>query len=81
METKQTAVEWFFERLWETPKDKLNWYAILEQAKLMEKKQIMEAQVDMYNTLNKYAMGIQYCNHKEVSEKYSQEYYNETYEK
>lgn len=47
---KQTsAVEWLFEKLWEEPKDKLTWYSILEQAKEMEKEQIIntfkEAQV------------------------------------
>jgi hypothetical protein len=40
---KQTATEFLFEKLWETPKDKLTWNAILEQAKEMEKQQIMEA--------------------------------------
>ena len=39
MENKQTAVEWLFKQLWETPKDKFTWYAILEQAKEMEKEQ------------------------------------------
>jgi hypothetical protein len=34
---KQTAVEWLFEQLWETPKDKLNWHTILKKAKEMEK--------------------------------------------
>ena len=36
---QQTAVEWLFEQLWNTPKDKLNWYAILQQAKEIEKQQ------------------------------------------
>ena len=36
---KQTAVEYLFEQLWETPKDKLTWYSILEKAKQMENKQ------------------------------------------
>ena len=40
---KQTAVEYLFEQLWETPKDKFNWYSILEKAKEMEKEQIIEA--------------------------------------
>lgn len=40
---QQTAVEFLFEQLWETPKDKLNWYAILNKAKSMEKEQIMDA--------------------------------------
>ena len=40
---KQTAVEWLFEKLWNTDKDKFTWYAILKQAKEMEKDQIIEA--------------------------------------
>jgi hypothetical protein len=36
---KQTAVEYLFEQLWDTPKDKLTWYSILKKAKEMEKKQ------------------------------------------
>ena len=40
---KQTAVEYLFYKLWDTPKDKLNWYAILNKAKEIEKKQIIEA--------------------------------------
>ena len=36
---KQTLVEWLFEKLWETPKDKFTWHSILEQAKQMEKEQ------------------------------------------
>ena len=40
---KDTAVEWLFQQLWETPKDKFTWYSILEQAKQMEKEQIIDA--------------------------------------
>ena len=40
---KQTAVDWLFNRLWETPKNKLTWYSILEEAKQREKEQIQEA--------------------------------------
>jgi hypothetical protein len=39
---KQTATEYLFEKLWETPKDKLTWNAILEQAKEIDKKQRIE---------------------------------------
>ena len=28
-----TPVDWLFQQLWDTPKDKLNWHALLEQAK------------------------------------------------
>ena len=40
---KQTAVEYLFQQLWDTPKDKLTWYAILKQSKAMEKDQIKDA--------------------------------------
>jgi hypothetical protein len=39
----QTATNWLFKQLWEEPKDKMVWYAILEQAKQMEKEQIINA--------------------------------------
>ena len=38
----KTPTEWLFEELWETPKDKLTWYAILAKAMEMEKAQIIE---------------------------------------
>jgi len=43
MNTKTTAVEFLFDKLWEMPKDKFNWNAILEIAKQMEQYQIEEA--------------------------------------
>ena len=43
---KQTAVEWLFQKLWDEPKNKLTWYAILKQAKQMEKEQIKKAHDD-----------------------------------
>jgi hypothetical protein len=62
---KQTATQWLFEQLWETPKDKLNWYAILYQAKEMEKEQ-------MIGTFNEGALdGLQL----------GEQYYNETFGK
>ena len=39
----QTSVEWLFQQLWETPKDKFTWHSILEQAKQMENEQIIDA--------------------------------------
>ena len=38
---KQTAVDWLFEQLWETQKDKLTWYAVLYQSKEIEKEQMI----------------------------------------
>lgn len=40
---KETAVDYLFQRLWNTPKDKLTWYKILVDAKVIEKEQIKEA--------------------------------------
>jgi hypothetical protein len=65
---KQTAVDWLFNRLWETPKDKLTWYAILEEAKKREKMQIERANLHGASAtiLHKFELG---------------KYYKETYEK
>jgi hypothetical protein len=43
---KQTATDWMFDQLWETPKDKLAWFKILMDAKEMEKEQIEDAYWD-----------------------------------
>ena len=40
---KQTAVDWLFTKLWDTPKDKFEWHTILEEAKQREKMQIERA--------------------------------------
>jgi hypothetical protein len=34
-----TATQWLFDKLWDTPKDKFTWYAILKEAEEMEEKQ------------------------------------------
>lgn len=39
---KQTAVEWLFKKIWDTQKDKLTWYSILNQALEKEKDQIKD---------------------------------------
>jgi hypothetical protein len=68
MEKKQTAVEWLFEKLWNEPKDKLTWYAILKQAKEMEKEDIVDS----------YIMGSYDLAAKEFR---PEQYYNEIYGK
>ena len=55
---KQTATEWLFKQLWEEPKDKITWNAILMKAKEMEKEQIENA----YNVGNPYKTAEQYYN-------------------
>jgi hypothetical protein len=66
---EQTAVEWLFEKLWETPKDKFNWYLIFGQAKQMEKEQIIDA----------YDAGLFDGSMDDVNDRIYKQYYNETY--
>lgn len=56
---KQSSVEFLFDKLWDTPKDKIEWNAILQQAKEIHKKEIMNAyvygaayQIDIKNGLS-----------------------------
>ena len=64
----KTPTQWLFEKLWETPKDKLTWYAILAQAKEMEKAQIKNAYVKGQIDCEIFTM-----------ESESEQYYNETF--
>jgi hypothetical protein len=38
-----TSIEFLFNELWETSKDKLEWHSILEKAKEMHKQEIIDA--------------------------------------
>ena len=70
----KTAVEYLFEKLWNTDKDKFTWYAILKQAKEMEKEQIKDAHYDgKGNGIN---ISHSLSRTKEIS---ADEYYNETF--
>jgi hypothetical protein len=70
---KQTAVEYLFEQLWETPKDKLTWHSILEQAKAMEKEQIIDAHRHGFTEGTCFGATTIY---KFIS---AEQYYNETF--
>jgi hypothetical protein len=75
-EKQQTAVEWLYEHILLTPLDIRSINKCLEQAKEMEKEQIINAREDgflwgMRNTNNFYA--------DKVIE--SEQYYNETFNK
>jgi hypothetical protein len=63
---KQTATEWLFERIWVTPKDRLDWNALLKQAIEMEKQQIIDAWIVSDNPLQRME---------------AEKYYNVTYKK
>lgn len=64
--SNKSSIEWLFQKLWDTPIDKLNWYAILEQAKEMHKQEI----------INAYTSG----EHQQGFEDEAEQYYNETFE-
>jgi hypothetical protein len=75
---KESATDWLFSQLWETPKDKFIWQSILKEAKYLEAEQIREAHFtgsghNSFKELNLRA--------KEVSNSYekARDYYNETY--
>jgi hypothetical protein len=69
---KQTATDWMFDQLWETPKDKLAWFKILMDAKEMEKEQILDVWIDAYTTNMK---AVTRCNFT----MWANNYYNENY--
>jgi len=66
---KQTAIDWMFSQLWDTPKDKFTWQSILKEAKKKEKKQIQDAYIS-----GVFIVG--FFNR----ESNSKQYYQETYE-
>jgi hypothetical protein len=70
---KQTATEFLFEKLWNEPKDKLTWHSILNQAKEMEKQQIIDACDVGFDDGCGFIEDIKY--------KDGEQYYKETYDK
>jgi hypothetical protein len=46
---KETATEWLFNKLWDEPRDKFNWFVLLKKAEKMEKEQIEDAYQQGYN--------------------------------
>ena len=72
-ETQQTPVEKLFHKLWDTPKDKFTWYALLKEAKELEKEGMISfTQEYIYDEL------WVNCNTIE-SDSTVEQYYNETY--
>lgn len=65
---KQTATEWIFKQLWEEPKDKFTWNAILSKAKEMEKEQIIDAYIEA-------------SEHPALIIDDAEQYYNQTFKK
>jgi Mor family transcriptional regulator len=68
---KQTSVDFLFERLWNTPKDKWEWNAVLKEVKEMHKQEMKDAAL---NDVTKNA-GL-----RKIFEKQFEEYYTNTFE-
>ena len=69
-----TSIEWLFNELWETPKDKLTWHIIFKKAKEMHKQEI----------INTYRDGRSDQQSERPSKFYnrmSEQYYQETFKK
>ena len=60
----KTPVEWLFEQLWDTPKDKFEWHLLKERALKMEKERMKEAWDD---------------GHDSFSSRTAEDFYNETF--
>jgi hypothetical protein len=74
---KETAVEFLYEALWEAGKDKFIWQIILQQAKEMEKEQMEELALYIYE----YSVT---CLEERINpdgKKKFEQYYNETFGK
>lgn len=71
-----SATEWLFKQLWDTPKDKLTWYALLKEANEMHEQQ-------MIDFTDSYILECLTCsyNGEPTSLKETEEYYKETFGK
>ena len=73
---KQTSVEQLFHKLWDTPKDKLTWYAILEKHIAMHK----EEELELINFTSKiFELSKSNFNYTLLTNEEILELYNETY--
>ena len=70
-----TSIEWLFNELWETSKDKLTWHSVLNKAKEMHNQEITTAfDEGQEHDLNLYR-------YKGSSKFYAEQYYQETFKK
>jgi hypothetical protein len=67
----KTAVDYLFEKLWATPKDKFTWQMILQEAKKKEKRQIIKSHIDAFDNI--------VVDFKK--QEFAEQYYQETFEK
>ncbi len=64
---KENSIDYLFQQLWDRPKDKLTWYAILKEAKEKHEQEIIDARQSGIDAT---------INGKSIS---NIDYYNETF--
>lgn len=80
MAKKQTAVEWLYEQIKFIDKDTYNELELkFQQAKEMEKEQMICAQMDMFFQACEQPYGITYLISRDNAEEWAEQYYYETY--
>lgn len=67
--SKQSSVQWLFQKLWDTPKDKLEWQSIFLMAHEMHKEEI----------INSYQAGDGDAYNLDETRDFGEQYYNETF--
>jgi hypothetical protein len=72
---QKTAVEWLLNEFTNSNYG----VEVGEQAKEMEKQQIENAQMDMFNQINDRKFGMDYFHKRDEAETYVKHYYTETY--
>lgn len=56
---KQSSVQWLFQKLWDTPKDKLEWQSIFLMAHQMHQEEIQNS-YDHHRCIGNFENGEQY---------------------
>jgi hypothetical protein len=72
---KETATEWLFKQLWDEPKDKFNWNAILSKANKMFEHEIVDAYANGHND------GCRYMDNLKQDFEHGEQYFNQTFKK
>lgn len=75
--SKQTAIEWLERRFYFTKGQLID--IDFQKAKSIERKQMQEAQMDLFHKLNDLQYGISYLEKRDVAETFCQKYYKETF--
>lgn len=70
--SKQSSVQWLFQQLWDTPKDKLDWQSIFLMAHQMHQEEIEEAYGHGQNN------GYMYAHQKAITIS-KENYFNQTF--